>query len=236
MSTSALITLHGLSLFNRNINLNTVTFYRHSDGDMNWKMADFFYQAFDNPFRAKGGYFDSFMCAEPSEVEFFNFFEYQNNECGSQYHYHLNVETMELIVMHEDEALNIDLHECFRGPIDLFINTYSYNTDKESLGYKRAVLSSHDYGNLCGKHVFTVDGMIRTITRNFEQLRQYMKHPLNPNNRNWIKQIDRRLIFLGECHLSDKLQAWRENSMKINLAYEAVIHASEAERSVKGTL
>ena len=210
MSTNAFITLHDLSVLNGKTNLTTATFYRHWDGDMDQTMANFFYEAFVNPLKAKGGYFDAFMCADPSEVEFFDMVQYDVTDCCSEYHYHLDCRTLELVVLHEDVYHDVAKHECFRGTVSEFINQYS--------GENKTVITRSEYNQVTDE-VFTREGMIEQITKCFTDIER-LNNPLNPNFKNWVKMIDRRLILLDDMSLSTEARQWRGAALDLAVGYE----------------
>jgi len=222
MATNALITLHGLNKnHNGKSSMHTVTLYRHWDGDMDKTFAAFLYAAMDNERNAKGGYFDAFMCADPSEVEYLDQLGYTIDDCCSDYHYHFNAETLQLIVNHAPQ--NEDPRRVFTGDIAEFINIYS--------GEEKAVISYNQYAQ--GQKVcLTRDGMIRTVAKHFEDIAR-LKQPLNPNHRNWLKTIDRFLIILDDMTLTSEMREWRSNAMQLSLGYEKETMIAEERRRIQ---
>ncbi len=208
MSTNALITLYGLNKgHNGKSSMSTVTLYRHCDGDMDRTMAAFLYAAMDNPLNAKGGYFDAFMCADPSQVEYYDQLGYTVDDCCSDYHYHVDAETLQLIVNHC--PFDEEPRQVFAGGIDEFINTYS--------GENKAVISYDQYAPT-QKACLTRDGIIRTVNKCFAHI-QRLNQPLNVNHKSWCKTVDRMLIILDDMTCTTELREWRKSSMDLSMGY-----------------
>lgn len=216
MSTNALITLHGLNKgHNGKSAMHTVTLYRHWDGDMDRTFAAFLYAAMDNARNAKGGYFDAFMCADPSEVEYYDQLGYTVDDCCAEYHYHLDAETLQLIVNHE--PFQETPRRLFKGTIAQFINTYS--------GEEKAVISYDQYAP--GQQTcLTRDGMIRTVNDCFQKI-QRLNQPLNVNHKSWLKTVDRFLIILDDMNLSPEAREWRKSSMDLAMGYYELTRLKE---------
>lgn len=224
MSTSALITLHGLNKgHNGKSAMHTVTLYRHCDGDMNRTFAAFLYAAMDNPFKAKGGLFDAFMCADPSQVEYYDQLSYTVDDCCSDYHYHLDAETLQLVVNHT--PFNKEPNQVFSGGIDEFINTYSCET--------KAMISYDQYAHQ-QKTCLTRDGIIRTVNKCFADI-QRLNQPLNPNHKNWCKTVDRMLIILDDMTCTPELREWRKSSMDLSMGYCELTRIKENQQAIQAT-
>jgi len=225
MSTQAFITLYNLDHFDPSTKMPTVTLMRHCDGYMGAAMAEFFYQAFSNPLKAKGSYFERFICADPSQVVFYSMDTLMQDDCMGHYHYHIDLKTMMLNVMHEDEIYNVPRQNVFSGGVDKFINQFSHNPFNGELGFSRAITSVSDYSKRLTE-VFTLDSMFEEINKFFKIIDDVSNNPLNPNFKNYMKRIDRRLVFLSEFNLSEEQRNFYSIAVNLNNKYEMVYLAT----------
>ena len=212
MSTNAYITLHNIN--DSKLMGSTVTFYRHSDGYVGEYMADMFYQLFDNKLGAKG-VLESMICSAPSQVELDSFEPISNMVCNAEFHYHLDLVTMNLEVLnHEYWDENKEVETVFSGSVDQFINQYS--------GENKAVVSFAEH-NKNVLTVFTKESMFRAMFKAADVLKQTIKNPSNPNNRIYTKRLDRFDVFLSDFNLTPPEAETRDTFQRLNLEYQALL-------------
>lgn len=210
MSTNAYITLHNIS--NSLNGHDEVTFYRHCDGYIGAPMAEMFYQFFNNALNAKG-IIERMICSDPSQIEIDSFEPVSKVVCNSEFHYHLDLKTLELIVLnHEWWSDEAEVKTVFKGNVDEFINT---NTD-----CVKSIISRSEY-NQNEMEVFTKDSMIRAMFQAVEVLNNTIKNPSNPNNKTYTKRLDRFDVFLSDMNLTKEERLTRSRFQSFNLLCQA---------------
>ena len=229
MSTNALITLHGLTDSGKN-SFKTVTFYRHCDGYCDQYTADMFYQMFANPIEAKGGELECFLANNAKDVELSSFEKYLPSDCSSEYHYHLDCQSFQLIVNHcEWYGENVQT-QVFKGCVTEYINQY-LNADVCVLS-----IASHCFGYSGGtaKEVFTIDSIIKTMSKSFKDLeRMHKQGSSNPNNTNAVRTINRLHCFLGDMNLSKEQAEYRDSSLELVTSYEGLMFSVDNQKAIQ---
>ncbi|CDT76806.1 hypothetical protein [Vibrio crassostreae] len=159
--TKALITLHDFPKSEFNDSITTATFLKSINGYKGVEMASVFYRFFDEINSDDNGLIANMICANRSNLKLQSFRTHALNSCLSDYHYHLNLTTMHLVVNCKSEG-GILQQVSYDGRIDAFVNCY--------LGQSRCTLLSSN-----PHKVLTANVLMRELGDVLEELRGHKK-------------------------------------------------------------
>lgn len=210
MSTNAYITLHNIPNSEMS-EINTATFYRHCDGYQGEPMANMFYCFFDNKLEAKGS-IEKMICSDPSQLQIDSFNSISKLVCNAEYHYHLDLENYNLIVLFDDN--NGESKTVFNGLVSDFINEFK--------GVNCSVITGcfHQSNKLS---LITKDSLFTNIKAWLRVLELTIKNPTNPNNKTYTKRIDRAICLLMEMNINNVERNVLDTVLEINNIYQAMI-------------
>ena len=153
---TALITLHHLPQPVLAEQFTTVTFLKSDNGFNGIEMANVFYRFFDEA-NVQSETIENMIRPNKSEITLYSFTPYSVEHSKADYHYHLDLETMGLVVNEKDlETGSVSV--CFDGRIDTFINGH--------LGCVRCALLSNN-----PKKVITMNVLMRELDEIVKKLK-----------------------------------------------------------------
>ena len=212
MSTSSIITLHNISSHEHGF--TTASFYRHQDSGNFALMANMFYHMFDA--EVKGGAIEALIVSAPRDVTLSSMTQYEQTDCFSDYHYHLDMETLELTVVRSKNVI-------IKTDVATFINEHS----KECKAIKATDNESLVWNAEPKQKIYTRDTLFYKLSEYVAVLKtlRHLNGSKNPNLAIYCDRLDRTDSFLSEMHLTEEQQKLRSIVQGITLKYQTMLHA-----------
>lgn len=213
MSTSSLITLHNISAHSEH-GFKTASFYRHHDSANAEIMGDMFYNMFNVD--VKGSAIEALIIADPKNVVLFNLKDYSIEDCEFEFHYHLDMKTLNLVVLNRGSKV-------FDGLVDQFINQYTKQI--------KAVVSHSEYKSMDNNEprltVFTRESLIRKMNNHVVSISNLKKSTCktNPNFKVHISFLNRADCILSEMNLLPEHQRVQSIIQELVTTYEEMMFA-----------